>query len=172
METKSLMTILNHFQGENYLIPKDDNNVGADLRRRALSVHSILEKCSESDPFATIFLLDCCRTYPVDQMNEKYRSGVEQSPNMVGLKEMSYAGSLIAFACAPGAVANECPGERNGLFTKHILQHISKPDQDIRKILADVTNGVAQESNFRQRPYLSVSLTHTHVCLYENATGT
>ncbi|CAF4919726.1 unnamed protein product [Rotaria socialis] len=166
------MTALNYFQGENYLIPKDDQNMGTDLKRQALRVQSILAECDMSDPFATIFLLDCCRTYHVKQTKLQDRSVAGQSRTMVGLSEMKHAGSLIAFACAPGAVADECAEERNGLFTKHLLQHISRPNQDIRLLLADVSKGVAEESNSRQNPYQSVSLIHNHVCLYESATGT
>ncbi|CAF4356485.1 unnamed protein product, partial [Rotaria sordida] len=42
------------------------------------------------------------------------------------------AGSLIAFACAPGAIANDLEGQRNGLFTKYLLRHIGTANEDIR----------------------------------------
>jgi uncharacterized caspase-like protein len=51
------------------------------------------------------------------------------------------AGSLIGFACAPGTTASDGTG-RNGLYTKHLLQNITKPNQEIQDVLIDVNKGV------------------------------
>ena len=74
---------------------------------------------------------------------------------------MYKAGSLIAFACAPGTIAKDGKGQRNGLFTKCLLQHITAKNKDIMKILFDVTRDVRLESNEKQIPFQCMSLTET-----------
>ena len=76
-------------------------------------------------------------------------------------------GSLIAFACAPGTMAVDAPDQRNGLFTKYLLKYIPTPNEDIQLVLRDVTNGVMEESNLDQIPFLSASLRQKNICLCE-----
>jgi hypothetical protein len=62
-------------------------------------------------------------------------------------------GTYIAFACSPNQPASD--GEimdRNGLFAKHLLKHIAKPNKDIKQLFRTVTNGVCIESKQKQRP--------------------
>ena len=40
---------------------------------------------------------------------------------------MGPVGSLVAFACAPGKRAGEKPGQRNGIYAKHLLAHLETP---------------------------------------------
>ncbi|CAF5054082.1 unnamed protein product, partial [Rotaria sp. Silwood1] len=77
------------------------------------------------------------------------------------------AGMLIAYACAPGTIANDVPNERNGLFTKHLLEHIGTPNKDIRMVVANVTNGVKAESRWKQIPHLTTNLSAENVYLFE-----
>ena len=76
----------------------------------------------------------------------------------------AYVGSLIAFACAPGTIAVDAAEERNGLFTKYLLQHIPTPKKDIRAILAD---DVANESKSQQFPFLCLTLRQNNIFLCE-----
>ena len=76
-------------------------------------------------------------------------------------------GSLIAFACAPGTIAVDAPGQKNGLFTKYLLKLIPTPNEDIRMVLTDVTDGVMNESNSKQCPYTSAMLRQRNIYLYE-----
>ena len=68
-------------------------------------------------------------------------------------------GTLIAFACAPGTIAVDASEQKNGLFTKYLLKHIPTPNEDILKVLTNVTHEVVKESKSKQSPFLSVSLT-------------
>ena len=101
------------------------------------------------------------------------REESEEDNQPQGLKSMSArAGSLIAFACAPGATADDGKkGETNGLFTKHLLKHIITPNEDIRMILTDVTDGVMEESKSNQIPHVTFTLRHKNICLYEQSPG-
>ncbi|CAF2830636.1 unnamed protein product [Rotaria sp. Silwood2] len=82
-------------------------------------------------------------------------------------KAIVNAGSLIGFACASGIKACENGKEESGLFTKHFLKHIVKPDTDFSKILRAVTRAVKEESKSRQIPcYIGALLIEDDICLY------
>ena len=84
---------------------------------------------------------------------------------------MKEAGSLIAFACAPGTIAIDGRGQRNGLFTKYLLRYLPMTDKDIRMVLSDVTDGVMEESNSSQIPFYTVSFRHNDICLCRQSSG-
>jgi uncharacterized caspase-like protein len=142
------------FEDQNYLIPCDNTNikVASDLKYRATNVQMFLDYLSYENPYVIVFLLDCCRNYPL--------RGRPRGPSIDGLAKMSGgAGLVIGFACAPGKTAGDASSNgQNGIFTKHILQHITKPGEDILKLIVDVTNGVLTETNEKQEPYFTGSL--------------
>ncbi|CAF1658823.1 unnamed protein product, partial [Didymodactylos carnosus] len=78
---------------------------------------------------------------------------------------LATSGSLLSFACAPGTTASDGSG-RNGLFTKHLLEYIITPNEDIQLLLRDVANGVREESNGKQVPWQNSSLTQRNIFLY------
>lgn len=63
------------------------------------------------------------------------------------------AGTFIQFACAANQTANDgLPTERNGLFTKHLLNHMENSNEDIVQIFQDVAADVYEESKHQQSP--------------------
>ncbi|CAF1275226.1 unnamed protein product [Rotaria sordida] len=155
------------WEDQNYLIPRDTPTLnGADLNKSAINAQDILNTLSDRKPYVTIFLLDCCRKYHLRNPEGDARDPDASGSKPVGLKAMHKAGSLIAFACAPGTLAIEGKGEKNGLFTKHLLKHITTTNEDIRMILSDVTDGVIEESKSKQIPFLSASLSKRNIYLY------
>ncbi|CAF4138442.1 unnamed protein product [Adineta steineri] len=174
------------WEDKNYLIPSDnfkeelkDNIIekvklsGADLKQRAINVQNLLNDINDQDPFVTMFFLDCCRTYHLRDSKPQQNSRGEQINHSQGLRPMpAKVGSLIAFACAPGTVADDGEAEEtNGLFTKHLLKHITTPNEDIRMILADVTDGVIEESKSQQIPHVTSILRRKNICLYNHISG-
>ncbi|CAF1318224.1 unnamed protein product [Rotaria sordida] len=155
------------WEDQNYLIPKDTPTLnGAALNKSAINAQHILDNLSDCNPYVTIFLLDCCGKYHLRNPEVDARDPDASGSKSLGLKAMHKAGSLVAFACAPGTIAIEGKGQRNGLFTKHILKHITTANEDIRMILSDVTDGVIEESKSKQIPFLSVSLSKKDIYLY------
>jgi hypothetical protein len=146
---------------------------GPELKKHAINAQDLLNAITDRNPFITIFLLDCCRTYHLRNTDLKTRSELEEDNHQQGLRSMSAkAGSLIAFACAPGATAVDGKkGETNGLFTKYLLKHIATPNEDIRMVLSDVTDGVMEESKSDQVPHVTSIIRHKHICLCEQAPG-
>ncbi|CAF2984634.1 unnamed protein product [Rotaria sp. Silwood2] len=154
------------WEDQNYLIPKDTPPLnGAALNKSAINAQDILNNLSDRNPYVTIFLLDCCRNYHLRNPEVDARDPNASDSKPVGLKAMHKAGSLIAFACAPGTIAIEGKGQRNGLFTKHLLKHIETANEDIQIILRDVTKGVKDESKLKQIPFVSASLSERDIYL-------
>ncbi len=105
-----------------------------------------------------VLLLDACRSAP-----SRMERGARCARS--GLAEMrAPAGSVIAFACAPGKTAQDGSG-RNGIFTSHLLRHITRPGVDVDIILRAVSAGVADETRKEQDPYHNHNLKTNNVCL-------
>lgn len=62
-------------------------------------------------------------------------------------------GTFIQFACNAGQTAIDgLETDRNGLFTKHLLKYIAKPNEDISNIFRAIRGGVYDESRGTQFP--------------------
>jgi uncharacterized caspase-like protein len=145
------------WEDQNYLIPCDNDRIEnpIDYRYRATNAQHILESMADKKPFVIIYLLDCCREYCLPSMARN--RGINLSRGMAPMSAV--AGSLVAFACAPGKIAGDkALNGRNGVFTYHLLQHITKPGEEILNLMRDVTDGVANETNETQLPYLTSAL--------------
>src|SRR6185436_20025001 len=66
-------------------------------------------------------------------------------------------GSLIAFATAPGSVANDGDG-RNGVYTSYLLKHLSTPGLSVEQLFKKVRRGVVEATKGKQTPWESSSL--------------
>ncbi len=150
------------------MVPSDDRDLGGiNIKRRAINAQDVLNTITNRNPYVCIFLLDCCRTYHL--RNQELLRGSNSEAR--GLRPMyGTAGSLIAFACAPGTTASDGAG-RNGLFTKYLLKNITRPNEEIQDLLIDVTNGVAQESHQKQIPWQHSSLMHRNIFLSHRGGG-
>ncbi|CAM2708867.1 unnamed protein product [Rotaria socialis] len=135
------------WEDQNFLIPSDNTNLsGPNIKCRAINAQHVLEQITKRNPHPQL-------------------SRGEQNRGLTAMYASS--GSLVAFACAPGQTASDGSG-KNGLFTKHLLQHITTPNEDIQMLLRDVSDGVEQESSGQQIPYQNSSLRRRNI--YINAT--
>lgn len=141
---------------------------GPELAKHAINAQSLRNAISGRQPFITLFFLDCCRTYHLRNAELQKNMQDPQVRLRHGSRAMPpSAGSLIAFACAPGTTADDDNGsQRNGLFTKHLLKHITTPNENVQQILAYVTRGVIEESSSKQIPHVSSVLSYKNVYLY------
>ncbi|WP_319583414.1 caspase family protein [uncultured Pseudodesulfovibrio sp.] len=137
-------------EGVNYLFPVDaDVGSEADVKYRTVDSRFVLAEMEGSGARSSIIILDACRNNP---FLHKFRSAAR------GLAIMDAPlGSLVAFATSPGKVAADGEG-RNGLYTKHLLQHLRDPKLSIREILLKTRVDVVNETNRRQVPWDSSSL--------------
>lgn len=133
-------------RGLNYLLP-----VGVDYKRErdaelyGLEVGSVLRRMEESGASLNLVILDACRDSPLPAES--------RSVHGRGLGRMDApSGSLIAFATAPGSIADDNPSGRNGLYTQHLLDAIKTPGLRLEDVFKRVRRGVEKDSGRRQSP--------------------
>ncbi|CAF1014119.1 unnamed protein product [Adineta steineri] len=159
-------------EDQNYLLPCDDDRIRnlPDLKYRAVNAQRALELMSAKAPFVIVYLLDCCRTYLLPSL-AKSRATEISSRGMAPM--IARGGSLVASACAPGETAADATSNgRNGLFTYHLLQQMTKPGENITMLMLDLTQAVATETNQKQIPYYTSSLQTRDVYLVPPTTQT
>jgi hypothetical protein len=137
-------------RGDNYLIPVDaDVRSESDIRYEAVNAGRVLGKMQDAGNGVNIVILDACRNNPFAR---SFRSDSR------GLARMDApAGSIVAFATAPGSVAADGHGD-NGLYTHHLLRHIETQGLTINDVLMRTRIDVAKESEGQQVPWESSSL--------------
>ena len=137
--------------GENYLIPVNATiESESDVRYKAVNIGQLLGKMGEARNGFNIVILDACRDNP---FAKEFRSS---SRGLAVVNSASVKGSLIAYATSPGKVASDGT-DRNGLYTKHLLQHIGTPGIPVEQVFKRVLQGVERDTNGKQSPWTSSS---------------
>jgi hypothetical protein len=137
-------------EGRNYLMPVDARiESESDVRYEAVDAGRVLGKMEDAENQLNIVILDACRNNPYARAFRSDQSGLARMD--------APTGSLIAYSTAPGEVAADGP-ERNGIFTKYLIQHMLKPNLSIEQVLKRVRIDVARQTNGRQIPWESSSL--------------
>ena len=100
-----------------------------------------------------VLFVDACRDNLVP---DGVRSVVERQ----GLAQFDGgAGTFVAFATSPGAVAwDSQKGSKNSPFTSALLAHIATPDQSISDLMIAVRNDVTAATGGKQTPWEQSSL--------------
>jgi len=140
-------------KGDNYLVPVNhDIKEEFDVPDEAVRVNTVLAYMESSGTRMNIVILDACRDNPF--FTRSTRSG-----NNVGLAQI-YAegsGSIIAFATAPGSVAQDGAGN-NGLYTQELLKAIKTPGLEIGMVFRRVLTSVKKISTGKQVPWTNSSI--------------
>jgi PQQ-dependent catabolism-associated CXXCW motif protein len=138
-------------KGRNYLIPVSAN-IGseAELEFETVDADRVLAAMDEAGNRVNLVILDACRNNPFRGMSRAATRGLAQME--------AAQGKYIAFATSPGAVALDGEG-RNGVYTKHLLKSLEHADSDIDKVFRRVTADVSRETQGKQVPWVSSSLT-------------
>lgn len=136
--------------GRNYLIP-----VGAHIEHEkqvefeAVDAGAVLAEMDNARNRLNIVVLDACRDNPFAR---SFRSSVQ------GLASMNApTGTLIAYATAPGSVANDGPGE-NGVYTGELIKTLQLPGLKIEDVFKQVRSGVRESTQGKQVPWEASSL--------------
>lgn len=136
-------------EGNNYLLPvkariRDEYAV----KYSAMNAQFVLDALKHAKTRVNIIILDACRNNPF----KGFRSMSE------GLAPLSApAGTLIAYATAPGTVAYD-GNERNSPYTKYLLQKMMIPGLKIEELLKQVRIAVMADTE-KQTPWEASSLT-------------
>ena len=136
--------------GENYMLP-----LGMHIRREqdvpyeAVPVGRILGGMEDANNQLNIIILDACRDNPFARSWRSIQRGlapIQAAP-----------GTLIAYATAPGKVANDGDG-RNGVYTAHLLRYLMTPGLSVEHLLKRVRAAVIETTRGEQTPWELSSL--------------
>lgn len=132
--------------GRNYLIPVDAKiEDKSEVKYEAYAVNQLIDKMEDAKNRLNILVLDACRN---DPFSRSTGGGLAPLNNAKGM--------YVAYATAPGKVASDGSG-KNGLFTKHLLNEIKKP-QSLEQLFKNTRQAVFKESNAKQLPWTSSSV--------------
>jgi uncharacterized caspase-like protein len=136
--------------GRNYLMPVDASlSSETALRFEAMEMNDILEEMERTGSSINLIVVDACRNNPFER---KFRGGSR------GLAVVdAAAGTLIAYATAPGQVASDGDG-KNGLYTSALLDALETPNLKVEEVFKRVRAEVARRSGNQQIPWESSSL--------------
>ena len=115
-----------------------------------MNIGQVLGKMGEARNGFNIVILDACRDNP---FAKGFRSS---SRGLAVVNSSAVRGTLVAYATSPGKVASD--GEaRNGLYTKHLLQHIASPGLPVEQVFKRVLQSVERDTYGKQSPWTSSS---------------
>ncbi len=148
----------------NYLIPVDVSMVNQDrLLQGSISISELFAAMEKDGGHQNLIILDACRNNPFAGITSADVSrGVELPDDALrelpsGLAPVEApAGTLIAYATAPGSVASDGDG-RNGTYTKHLLKYLDE-HQPVEEVFKRVREGVVKETDAAQIPWEHSSL--------------
>ena len=136
--------------GENYLIPLRANITREqDVPYEAMPVGRILGGMEDADNQFNIVILDACRDNPYARQWRSSQRGLAAV--------QAVRGSLIAYATAPGATANDGSG-RNGIYTSYLLKYLPTPGLSVEQLFKKVRADVVEATRNKQTPWESSSL--------------
>lgn len=144
--------------GTNFLIPVDAR-VAAEgqVKYQAINANFVADDLARTSCRTSIIILDACRNNPF----LKAGRGVGGR----GLTAMdAHPESYVAFAADAGQVADDNPGEENGLYTSELLKHLTQPGLSIEEVFKKTRAGVWERSQKRQLP-AEYSRLMRNVCL-------
>ncbi|MGK7930257.1 MAG: caspase family protein [Microcystaceae cyanobacterium] len=145
---------------ENYLIPLDaELDYENDVKYDAVPLGKVINAMEAAKTKVNILIIDACRDNPF------YRRWGSRSRGLTtvrGLEDVEATqGWVIAFATAPGDVAEDGWNSDHSPFTYHLLRHLKNPNQDVILMLRDVRNDVLAVTNNEQRPWVREFLTES-----------
>lgn len=138
--------------GRNYLIPVNARiDTEHDVKVEAVDVNAVLAKMEGANNRMNVVVLDACRNNPFARSWRSDGGG--------GLTFMNApAGTMIAYATAPGDVAMDGQG-KNSEYTRALAKHMQTPDVPLETVFKFVREEVRAKSKSKQVPWESSSLT-------------
>ncbi|MDF8357688.1 caspase family protein [Ensifer adhaerens] len=146
-------------RGENYLVATNAKLANEfDVHAETLALADVVRAIETKAKIALVFL-DACRNNPLaNRLNEEIE-GATRSLATRGLApiETESAGTMVAFAAAPGQVASDGRGE-NSPFTQALVSHLASPGLEIGTAFKRVIRDVREATAGKQSPQILSSL--------------
>lgn len=133
----------------NYVVCSDSNvEIIEDIKYNCVSVDDfVLDKGEDN---LHIIILDACRNNPFHDGRKSIKFGLH--------KILAPQGTIIAFSTSPNTTSIEKRDDRNGVFTKHLLKNMAKPNTPIELVFKYTRNDVMSETSRKQIPWEESSL--------------
>jgi hypothetical protein len=138
--------------GRNYMIPVDaEINDETDVEVDGIEAWSALTRMEYGQTKMNIVVLDACRNNPYEKRFKSPRDGIGLAPMRAP------AGTLIAYATAPGDVADAGPKGGYGPFTEALANKLVDSSSEVLSLFNSVSTEVYENTEQRQRPYIESS---------------
>ncbi len=167
--------------GRNYLVPTQASVRSlADVPQQLVDLQILMDALRKQGNTFNVVILDACRQDPFSDTPDPHlgasadhgnllrglgpRLASSKGPMSYGLAPIQDApeGAIVFYATGANDVALDGSG-RNGLLTKHLLQHIETPGIPVEDMIKRVSAGVQSESRHlarkAQTPYVYSSFT-------------
>nr|WP_315490204.1 caspase family protein [uncultured Rhodoferax sp.] len=133
----------------NYMVPVNATLSNAsEVQNQAVDLDVVLQTFKTAGSRMNIVILDACRDNPFTA-----------TTGAKGLAQMDAPpGTFLAYATAPGNVAEDGSVGSNGLYTGFLLRELTRPAAKIEDVFKRVRLQVRQSSKGRQVPWESTSL--------------
>ncbi|CAO3409112.1 caspase family protein [Azospirillum largimobile] len=137
-------------RGTNYLLPVSANlEKESDVRYELIDIAMVLDEMALAESRMNIVILDACRNNPFGGRGLRAASP--------GLAQMQApAGTIIAYATQPGAVAADGAGS-NSPYTEALSKALLKPGETVFDVFNDVGITVKRNTGGVQQPWVSAS---------------
>ena len=135
----------------NYMLPVDGNvEAPGDIRNQCVDLKLLIDTLGRTKGKTGLIFLDACRDDPFGPRVRAPLKGIGPYD--------APAGTLLAFGTAPGRVAVEVVGSRNGLYTEHLVRELAVKGVSLEAALKRVRTNVVDASGGAQVPWESTSL--------------
>jgi hypothetical protein len=149
------------YNGQNYIIPLNaEIEFAADLNIEAFRVEDVLQQMALSGNAFNMAILDACRNNPFPAATRATERGLA--------RVTTYNSALVAFAAAPGQVAQDGDGA-NSPYTSALAEAILTPGLTVEEVFKQTRVAVLTETGGVQTPWEESSLTGRFSFIEETA---
>lgn len=137
----------------NYIVVSDSKITRVeDIKYNCIHAEDLIINNSKTN--LHFLILDACRNNPFANGTRGVSFGL--------LKMYAPAGTLIAFSTSPNSTSIERVGERNGIYTKHLLKNLGIPNIPVELAFKNTRNDVLEDTSDKQVPWEESSLSGKH----------
>lgn len=143
---------------DSYLVPVDaDFPTPERIAAEAVALNDVLGRLEQSSAGPRVVILDACRENVFGRKWQSGARGLARLPGLASPQSEKLRGVFIAYATAPGDVAQDGKPGGNGLFTGALLKHLRTAGQSVNAMFSEVSAEVEQASGGVQQPWFSGS---------------
>lgn len=133
-------------EGDNFIVPADANiSITEEIPYFCIHASDLLIEVEKNSQNMHIVILDACRNNP-------FKSGIKGITG--GLAKMNAPmGTLIAYSTAANMTSIERKEDRNGIYTKYLLESLKIPNLSVEQVFKNTRTNVIIETQTKQIPW-------------------